>query len=210
MGKIVKLIVPVVAVGLLAGCGNSVKVEKKSGYKGVFVDSAVAGISFSCGGVTGTTDANGVFGVCPKGESVTFSVGNVELGTVKPTEDNIFTPQDLVGVPRDTKDNEKVNLMASLLLSLDSDGDPSNGVNITEEIVTAFTAALPSPTSMNTLSEDAIAEAVESTSDALPAINLEVVPVTEAASHLVDTVVAIDRGDIKPPVQPNTTDQSTN
>jgi len=209
MKNFVKLTVVLLSIGLLAGCGSSGKKTKKPGYKGIFVDSAVAGVSYSCGGVTGETDANGVFGVCPAGASATFSVGNVVLGTVTPTADNIFTPQDIVGVPRGTSDNEEVNLIASLLLSLDSDGDPTNGVSITPEIVTAFEVAVPTSTPISAMTEATIATAVTATSDALPTVNLAVVPVAEASTHLIETAAAIEVGDIKAPVQP-TIDMSTN
>jgi len=209
MKNFVKLTVVLLSIGLLAGCGSSGKKTQKPGYKGVFVDSAVAGISYSCGGVTGVTDANGVFGVCPAGASATFSVGNVVLGTVAPTSDNIFTPQDIVGVPRGTSDNEEVNLMASLLLSLDSDGDPTNGVSITPEIVAAFEVAVPTSTPMSAMTEATIATAVTATSDELPTVTLAVVPVAEASTHLIETAAAIEVGDIKAPIQP-TIDMSTN
>jgi len=202
--------------GLLVGCGSSGSSSKntKAGYKGVFVDSPVAGVSYSCGGAAGTTDANGVFGVCPFGSSVTLSIGNVELGTVPPTSDNIFTPQDLVGVDRETTNNEKVNIMASLLLSLDS--DPSTpGISITPEIVTAFEVAVPTATPIAEMNEEKIETAVEVTNEALPEeikaeIHLEVVPVEEAAAHLVETAAAIDAGVIIAPEQPVILDDSTN
>jgi len=209
MKNFVKLTVVLLSIGLLAGCGSSGKKTKKLGYYGVFVDSAVAGVSYSCGGVTGVTDANGVFGICPAGSSATFSVGNVVLGTVTPTADNIFTPQDIVGVPRGTSDNEEVNLIASLLLSLDSDGDPTNGVSITPEIVSAFEVAVPTSTPMSAMTEATIATAVTATSDALPTVTLAVVPVEEASTHLIETAAAIEAGEVKAPVQP-TIDMSTN
>jgi len=213
-----------VLAGLLVGCGSSGSSSKntKAGYKGVFVDSFVSGISYSCGNVTGITDTNGVFGVCPAGSNVTFSIGNIELGTAGQTADNIFTPQDLVGIEREISDNnkinfnrkinlrEKANLIASLLLSLDTDGDPSNGISITPEVITAFKVAVPTPIAMDDMTEATISAAVITTSDALPNINLVVVSVEEAAAHLVETAAAIDAGVIIAPEQPVILDDSTN
>jgi len=140
---------------LVLGCGGgsssstsstSSTTDTIAGYNGVFVDAAVGGISWSCGDKNGVTKADGSFGACPAGTSVTFSVGNVVLGTTKPTADYIFTPQDVVGVSRETTSDEKVKNMAMLLLSLDADGDPTNGVSITSEILTAFNEVVPAST----------------------------------------------------------------
>ena len=214
--KFLKLAVLVGAIALFSGCGssNSNKTRAKAGYKGVFVDSAVGGISWACGGKSNVTGADGVFGECPHGTSVTFSVGNVVLGTVAPTDDNIFTPQDVVGVPRGTSDNEEVNVMSAMLLSLDSDGDPTNGVTITPAITTAFEEAVPAGTKMADLDEAKVVEAIATTNKELvkagEEIELTVVAADAAAEHLIETAGEIEAGTIKAPVQPVLVDESTN
>jgi hypothetical protein len=204
-----------ITAGLLIGCGSSGNSSKKVGYKGVFVDSIVAGLPFSCGNIKGTTDAKGIFGECPSGSKVTFSIGKIKLGTVAKTSDNIYTPLDLAGVARKTTDNKKTNprdlanLIASLLLSLNTSGNPSKGITITPEVIMAFEGAMTESKSIADMTEATVAEAITKTSDALP-ITLEVVTVEEAAAHLAETEDAIENGEIKAPEQRTETDESTN
>ncbi len=132
---------------IVVGCGGGSSSTADLGYNGKLVDAAVAGITWSCGTKSGLTNADGLFGACPTGSDVTFSIGNVVLGTVAPTADFIYTPQDIVGVDRNETTNDDVKIIAALLLSLDADGDPSNGIQITPAIVTAFnTVTSPSTT----------------------------------------------------------------
>ncbi|MBN2896757.1 MAG: hypothetical protein JXK05_12790 [Campylobacterales bacterium] len=196
-------------LSVLAGCGSDSDNDTKVGYKGKFVDSAVAGLSWSCGGVSGTTDADGVFGECPAGSSVTFAIGNVTLGTMSPTKDNIFTPQDLVGVPRATADSAKANKIASLLLSLDCDGNPDNGVSITPAIVTELNEAVGSSTNIANLSQEQVSGYAQQVIDAAPCINMQIVSPEAAASHLVETAADIEDGHIQPPAQPGDTTGAT-
>ncbi len=110
-----------------SGCSDHTKLKA---FNGKFVDNVVAGADFSCGDKKGVTDKNGVFGPCPKGSEATISLGGVVLGKSKETHDGLFTPQDLVGVPRDNVSDSRVKKLAAVVLSLDPDGDPSNGIAI--------------------------------------------------------------------------------
>jgi len=92
---------------------------------GVFVDSAVEGVAYDTQTQTGTTNAQGQFNYIA-GEEVTFSIGSTELPTV--TAAAQVSPVDMaVGSsnPEDTTTN-----IARLLQSLDTDGDPDNGITI--------------------------------------------------------------------------------
>lgn len=65
----------------LAGCGSSYPSSSGSGnVKGVFLDTAVVGLSYTCGTQSGVTTAGGSF-ACPVGSTVTFSVGGITLCT---------------------------------------------------------------------------------------------------------------------------------
>lgn len=196
-------------LSVLAGCGSDSDNDTKVGYNGKFVDSAVAGLSWSCGGVSGTTDANGVFGECPAGSDVTFSIGNVTLGTMKPTTDSIFTPQDLVGVARGTADSAAANKIASLILSLDSDGNPDNGVSITPAIVAELNKAVTSSANIANLSQEQVSGYAEQVVAAAPSAGMKTVSAASAASHLVETAADIQNGHIKPPAQPGATTGAT-
>ena len=121
----------VAAIGM-TGCGSSNSNDAKA-YNGVFVDDAVQGVTFNCGGVNGVTDAGGHFGTCPAGSNVEFSIGNLILGSSSATNDGVFFVTDIVGVARGDISNETVVKIAVVLQSLDSDGDPSNGITVPAE-----------------------------------------------------------------------------
>ena len=105
----------------------------KTGY---FVDSAVAGVDFVSGGQTGTTDSAGTF-TYEEGETLSLSVGGVNLGTTNPDEN--ITPVDLVS--GGTSESDAVVNLARFLQTLDDDGDPTNGISIGETVKTELKAA---------------------------------------------------------------------
>ncbi|MGM0564934.1 MAG: hypothetical protein ACQES2_11430 [Pseudomonadota bacterium] len=105
--------------------------ETQSAY---FVDSAVVGLAYVCGdsGEVKTTVAQGLL-ECALGDEVTFSVGDIVLGSITMAEDTVFiTPVDLVGGNADQDSNEVVN-MARFLMSLDTDQNPDNGITISSD-----------------------------------------------------------------------------
>jgi len=120
---------------VLVGCGGGG--SSSSATTGYLVDSAVANANYDCtadGSYNKTTGADGSF-TCTNMSQVRFRVGNLVLGEIHalPSDKHVF-PQDLVGVARDTGVNDaRVIAMAQLLQSLDSDGNPSNGITITQE-----------------------------------------------------------------------------
>jgi hypothetical protein len=100
----------------------------REGTPGVFKDSEVGGVTYSTSsGLAGTTDSKGQFYYNP-GDTVSFSLGGTPLGSVKAAA--VLTPVAVIGAT-DTSDPRVVN-MSRLLQSLDSDGDPSNGIGISE------------------------------------------------------------------------------
>jgi hypothetical protein len=103
---------------------------------GVFRDSTVIGLGYVSGAHSGLTDASGAF-TYETGQGITFSVGQVNIGTV-PTAKALITPIDLVAHGTGTS-NHVLNVVR-FLMSLDQDNDPSNGVQIS----TAVTAAAAS------------------------------------------------------------------
>jgi len=99
---------------------------------GRFYDTAVIGLEYSSASGSGVTDASGLMDVVP-GESVTFSVGGVTLGTVPGS--SIMTPLDLF-TASDLDANQVINVIR-FLLALDEDGDPQNGISISSALRTA-------------------------------------------------------------------------
>ncbi len=94
--------------------------------QGVFLDSAVEGISYTGGGASGTTNSSGIFNYTA-GSKVTFSIGGITLGTA--TGKATVTPIDVAGAT-DESDQRVIN-MIRLLQTLDDDGNPDNGIKIT-------------------------------------------------------------------------------
>lgn len=104
---------------------------------GVLTDSPIGGVEYlTSSGYAGLTDAEGQYNYNP-GETVEFRVGGISLGTVPATA--TVTPLELAGDGPDAQ-NKVLNLLV-LLQSLDADGDPSNGITISEAARTAAASA---------------------------------------------------------------------
>lgn len=98
--------------------------------KGIFIDSPVSGLNYTCTSLTGITSDQGEF-ECDINSSVTFSVGGVLLGSTHFA--TILSPVDLVVGGSGTR-NTTVQNIARFLQMLDYDGDPSNGIEISPEV----------------------------------------------------------------------------
>lgn len=106
--------------------GQDPEIEILTGY---FRDSAVKGLDYaSCRSsssedcLTGTTGADGDFNY-RNGDTVTFNLGNLILGSASAAP--LLTP---------TTVSEYSTQLAQFLQTLDDDLDPSNGINISEDI----------------------------------------------------------------------------
>ncbi len=104
---------------------------------GKFVDSAVAGIRYRTASQSGNTNSAGEFKY-QAGETVTFSIGDIDLPTVNAAA--LITPLDLAG--SDNPYNETAVNIARLLQSLDSDDNPDNGITIDISAHMSATGAL--------------------------------------------------------------------
>lgn len=100
---------------------------------GIFLDSEVEGLTFKSGdNPSGTTDENGIFIYTP-GQPLIFSIGGVSLGTLADGS-NLITPYDFI-VPEN---------IARFIQSLDADGDPTNGVDVTAASIALANQNVPS------------------------------------------------------------------
>lgn len=111
----------------LFGCGGGSSSSNTN--TGVFVDSAVEGLNYKTDTLSGITGPNGEFQY-KTGETVTFSIGDVVIGSV--VGDAIISPLHL-GTIFNEADPATINI-SRLLQSLDSDGNLDNGIQITTEI----------------------------------------------------------------------------
>ena len=130
MKPYINTVVSLTAALLLSACGgdSSKTSSVTADVHGKLVDAPVAGADYHCGTIQGKTEADGSF-ECHT-YPVTFSVGGVVLGTIYSVPaDGYVTPQDLLGVPRDTY-NTQVENMGIFLQSLDDDGDIHAAITI--------------------------------------------------------------------------------
>jgi hypothetical protein len=137
----------------LAGCGGGgYGGRKKPPPKqpmeatGVLQAGRVAGVDYATGTRRGKTDAAGTFTYLA-GETVTFSIGNIELGKVTAAAE--ITPFRLAGATPPTTElalrgeldratreatafSKAINI-ERLLMALDRDNDPANGISIGDQ-----------------------------------------------------------------------------
>ncbi|SMF21955.1 hypothetical protein SAMN02745866_01374 [Alteromonadaceae bacterium Bs31] len=148
---------------------------------GRFLDSAVGNISYVTETHSGTTNAAGEF-TYEAGETVTFEIGGLALPAT--AAGAIITPLTIVGTD-DTSDNAVVNIIR-LLQTLDVDGDPSNGIMLSDALASNSTQ----------LDFDVPVEDFASNSDVLDIITAggqDVVPsglvdADDAIAHLTSTL----------------------
>jgi len=114
-----------------SGCGGSSTSTSSSSEVGTsfYIDSAVKGISYSCGTQSGTTDTNGTF-TYEVGKTCKLSLGDIPLRTL--------AVEELVD---GASFHEKNLTVARVLQSVDEDGNASNGITLDSTVLTALKSA---------------------------------------------------------------------
>jgi len=197
LGILVYLILfPLVAINCGGGGGGGDDGEGTTPNVngGVFVDSKVGGIDFETDTQSGETDENGTFTYL-SGETVAFSIGNLILGSA--TGQSTITPVDLVPGATDETDSTVTNI-AKLLQGLDQDGDPTNGIVITdavEDIVSDVTLDFEQDTDDFEM-DQAVQDMMDALNDAGVFADVRDLP-TDAAvqEHLKDTLADLEGTD---------------
>jgi len=138
-----KLVLTLFLSGLFLGCGNSSEddiipttpvisttVEEPRFYQtGVFIDSAVSGLTYSCSSINGGITNNlGEF-TCEVGDRVSFILGSKFLGEVNASK--IITPLKLFNY-----DEVAALNFSRLVQTLDEDNNLSNGITINNTTLT--------------------------------------------------------------------------
>lgn len=116
-----------VACGGGSSSSGSNSPNQPSTQTGVFLDSPVSNIGYRTETLEGVTNSLGEYEYI-EGETVTFFIGDLELPSV--VAKGTVTPLDLAGSD-DTSNSTVVNIIR-LLQSLDENGNPSDGITITE------------------------------------------------------------------------------
>lgn len=132
-----KYILPVLSALALNACGGGSSSSSSAAYRGQFIDSPVSGLNWATATRSGVTDKDGYFEYDNKGESISFSVGNLPLGSVK--ADNKIHVFDF-GKSTDDELNNKALRIAQLLQTLDADSNPSNGIQLSSEVKEKFSS----------------------------------------------------------------------
>ena len=159
---------------ILSGCGggDSTTTTAVATGTGTYVDSAVAGVSYTCGGQSGVTDENGSF-TFEVGSDCEFKMGDIVLRTVDGSM--------LVDGAKVLEDNVTV---AAFLQTLDADGDPSNGITVLPAVANLIQeqnlTGVPSGAELSTLVTE-----IESSIDDY---NGTVVTEEEATTHLEESL----------------------
>ena len=116
------------SVIFIASCGGGGGgSDSPSTLAGVFIDSPVINIGYRTATQNGETNSRGEFNYLA-GETVTFFIGDLEFPPVLAAE--VVTPLDMADTD-DVAHHIVINIIR-LLQTLDKDGDPDNGINITQ------------------------------------------------------------------------------
>ena len=126
------LVSPLILLLSLTACGGSSDSNKSKNSHpqeqegvGYFIDSPVQGLTYTSTSYSGTTDELGRYDFA-KGEAVTFKLGTITLGSS--TSAKAIHVSDLFDDP-EADDTETINL-ARLLLTLDSNADADDGIQL--------------------------------------------------------------------------------
>jgi hypothetical protein len=177
--SIVKSSLALGAILALNACGGgSSSVATGDAY---YLDSAVAGVNYKCGSVEGITDKDGKF-TFEEGQSCTFYLGDVKLREM-----------DASVLEDGKKIVEEDVQVATILQSLDVDGNPDNGIELTAEVVEAFSNALQAAETATLPQTATELAAVVATIESNETIEYDghVVTQEEATAHLETTQLTV-------------------
>ena len=188
----------VVLAVFLSGCGGGSKTssggENPVAVTGVFVDSPVQGLDYGTATQQGITGPAGEFSYVPS-ENVTFAIGGIILGRGLGLD--LLTPIDLVLEANDETDPAVTNI-TRLLLTLDNDQIPDNGITIAQSLRTAalnFNVDLQQDITTETQLQDLVDQltaAVTSGSGTVGTSTRTLVSVQFAQDHLASTLLSLD------------------
>ncbi|MFQ1967064.1 hypothetical protein ACK36M_16265 [Aeromonas veronii] len=124
----------------LAGCGGggdgaSTDNGNNSGNGGnatkpaltaTFIDSAVAGLNYTCGNYSDVTNSQGQF-LFNDGDTCTFKLGSIPLGETQVKKgQTLVTPYTIA----EKGDKDRAIRIAALLQTMDDDNNPANGIKL--------------------------------------------------------------------------------
>jgi len=172
--------ISIVALTACGGGGSSSSPSSKTG-KAFYLDSAVSGVNYRCGNQEGITGTDGSF-TFEEGKSCTFYLGHIKLrdmGKAQLKEGSKIVEEDIK--------------IASLLQTLDVDGNPANGITITKEVVDAMEISLSENGGDGTLPDTATElEILVASLEHVAGYSGQAVRQSDAQSHLDATKTAVE------------------
>jgi len=168
-----------------------------SGIVGKFIDSPVSGLDYSCDGEIKKTDSEGLFNC--KATPINFSLGNLSLGSIKKlSADYLVFPQDILNQPRSAALHPEVTKMAIVLQSLDSDGNPSNGIVIEQNIVEQLNQEILPDTDIHNITLENLTSIIKIIIKNNPKSQLDLVAIQQAQDHLLSSISNTYESPIQP------------
>jgi hypothetical protein len=145
---------------------------------GHYIDSAVEGVTYNCGDQSGVTDENGTFRF-GDGVTCTFTIGNIVLEEV---DTDTIDNDDMIVLEDDIDD-------ARFLQTLDNDGNPDNGIEISSDV-----SDLIAQSGIDTIptDEEEIKLLFEALKANLDEYNGVLVSVEEAQKHIDETIKELE------------------
>ena len=137
------IIISILSLSVFTGCGDTVNKQTYAEKvhptyptaTGRFIDSGVSGLEYKISSSSKFTKDDGSFSYI-YGNTILFKVGNLEIGKALGT--STVTPKDIVTYKNldihTSLDSPEVNNRVRLLMSLDSDNAPANGISISQDI----------------------------------------------------------------------------
>lgn len=147
---------------------------------GVFKDSNVAGLTFVSGREQGVTDAAGRY-TCETDTDIEFSLGALTIGSAECA--TLVIPPSLV--PSGVLSDVRTLNIARFLLMLDSDGEPENGITISNPV--RQLAASWAQVDFSTTDLDAELAAIVSDAASVDGTPHALPTATDALAHLGET-----------------------
>ncbi len=134
----------IIAAMMLFGCGDDgadgkdgtdgqggVCIESPRLKSGLFLDSAVQGLSYVSGNLSGLTGQDGLYNY-EEGRTITFRIGDIAIGSDVPVKARM-TPLDMVPGAQTYKNTTVTNILR-FLQTVDNDLNPDNGILVQEDI----------------------------------------------------------------------------
>jgi len=174
-----------------ASNGNS------DGMIGLFIDSPVSGLNYHCDGTIKKTDDHGYFNC--KNAPIDFYLGNLKIGSIsKMTDDYLVFPQDISNQPRGAALHPEVTKLAILLQSLDSDEDPSNGIDIKQNTLDILNQEIAQGTNIQDMSLGDLNTTLGSIISKSTQNKLHLVTTIDAQTHILTSMSKTYESPIQP------------